>query len=209
MYDLMFGHATANFGHSILISKNVALPYLKISSDEDGFLYVESPIFTEDKNGVIGIGRTISKKEIEHTNQVIAAREKQFKDALQEFSVPDQFSTGNKLDHIGGDGIRTKLAEYFNQDSPIMLFYEYCNCTKSKLFGDEITKANSQILDVNGILVLAHPKAPNYITDIHDKYVFEFYYDGYRISFHTDQKLESDLMLVKELLEFKKQHMKR
>lgn len=202
MYEPMFGHATTNFGHSVLVSKSVALPYLSISNDKNGFLYVESPTFTEDKNGVVGIGRKISEKEIESANQMIAAREKQFKDTLQEFAVPDRFSTGHKLDHIGNDGIRTNLAEYFNQDSPIMLFYEYCNCTKSKWFGDEITKANSQILDVDGIPVLAHPKAPNYITDIHDKYVFEFYYDGYRISFHTDQKLESGLILIKELIAF-------
>jgi len=202
MYEPMFGHATANFGHSVLVSKNMALPYLKISSDENGFLYVEPPIWTEDKNGVVGIGRLVSEKEIEAANQMIATREKQFKDALEGFAVPDQFSTGHKLDHIGSDGIRTNLAEYFNQDSSIMLFYEYCNCTKSReLLEDEMSRTNSQSLTVNGIPVIAYPRAPNYITDIHDNYVFEFYYDEYRISLHTDQKLESGLTLVKELLD--------
>ncbi len=208
-YDPVSGHLTIDSGHSILVSKNVALPYLEVSSDENGFLYVEPPTFTEDKNGAIGIGRIISENEIEATNQMVAAREKQFKDALQEFAVPNQFSTGHRMVHIGSDGIRTNLAEYFNQDSSIMLFYEYCNCTKSKeLLGDEMVRTNSQLLDVDGTPVIAYPKAINYVTEIHDKYVFEFYYSGYRISLHTDQKLESGLILVKELLDFEKnQHM--
>ncbi|MEM2161134.1 MAG: hypothetical protein QXN55_09300 [Candidatus Nitrosotenuis sp.] len=201
-YDPVSGHMTTDSGHSVLVPKNVALPYLTISSDENGFLYVEPPVWTEDKNGVIGIGRLVSEKEVKATNQMNVSREKQFKDALEKFAVPDQFLTGHKLDHIDSDGVRTNLAEYFNQDSPIMLFYEYCNCTKSReSLEDEMSRTNSQILDVDGIPLIAYPKAPNYITDIHDKYVFEFYYDGYRISLHTDQKLESGLTLVKELLD--------
>lgn len=126
-----------------------------------------------------------------------------YNDMLQKFRVPREFSTGHSLDHIG-TGEKTNLAEYFKQDSSIMLFYEYCNCTDSKeLLADKKTiRPDSQVLDIDGIPVIAYSRAPNYITDIHDEYVFEFYYDGYRISFHTDQKLESGLILVKELIAF-------
>lgn len=127
-----------------------------------------------------------------------------YKDMLQKFRVPRGFSTGHNLDHIGSAGEKTNLAEYFNHNSSIMLFYEYCNCTDSKeLLADKKTiRPDSQILDMGGIPVIAYSRAPNYITDIHDEYVFEFYYDGYRISLHTDQKLESGLVLVKELIAF-------
>lgn len=204
MYDPVSGYTTTNFGRSILVSKSVALPYLNLSSDENGFLYVEPPIWTEDKNGVVGIGRTVSEEEIKASSQSIASKEKQIRDKLKEFAVPDHFSTGHKLEHIGSDGIRTNLAEYFSQDSSIMLFYEYCNCTKSKelLADKEMTRTNSQILDVDGIPVVAYPMMTNYVTSIHDRYVFVFYYDGYRILLHTDQKLEPGLALVKELLDF-------
>lgn len=203
MYDPVTGIATTNFGRSVLVSKNLALPYLKLSSDESGFLYVEPPTWTEDKNGVIGIGRMVSNEEIETANQLIITRERQIRDALQEFAVPEQLSTGHELARIGSDGIRTNLAEYFKQDSSIMLFYEYCNCTKSKeLLGDEMTRTNSQILDVDGVPVIAYPRATNYVNGIHDEYVFEFYRDGYRISLHTDQTLESGLVLANEILHY-------
>ncbi len=38
----------------------VALPYLDLSIDENGSLYVEPPVWTLDKNGVVGVGRNIS-----------------------------------------------------------------------------------------------------------------------------------------------------
>jgi len=206
MYDPVSGHATTNFGHSVLVSKNVALPYLSLSDDEDGFLYVEPPIWTEDKNGAIGIGRTISEEEIKAVIQSITSREKHFREAMEEFVVPDKFSTGHKLNHVGSNGEGTNLAEYFAQDSSsVMLFYEYCNCTKSKelLADEEMTRTNSQILDVDGVSVVAYPKAVvDYINRVYDKYVFVFYYGGYRISLHTNQNLDSGLSLVEELLAF-------
>jgi ubiquinol-cytochrome c reductase iron-sulfur subunit len=205
VYEPVSGHATIISGHSVLVSKNLALPYLTISSDENGYLYAEPPVWTEDKNGVVGIGRTISEKEIESANQLIVSREKHFREAMEGFAVPDHFSTGHKLDHIGGDGIRTNLAEYFSQDSSIMLFYGYCNCTKSKeiLADEEMTRVNSQILDVDGVPVVAYPNAViDYVNQIYDKYVFLFYYDGYRIALHTNQKLDAGLVLVRELLDF-------
>lgn len=127
-----------------------------------------------------------------------------YNDMLQKFRAPREFSTGYHLDHIGTAEGKTNLAEYFKQDSSIMLFYEYCNCTDSKeLFADKkTTRPDSQILDVNGIPVIAYPKISNHVSEIYDEYVFEFHYDGYRISFHTDQKLESGLALVKELIAF-------
>lgn len=208
MYDPASGYASTNFGHSVLVSKNVALPYLTISLDENGLLYIEPPVWTDDKNGVVGIGRAVSEKEIESANQLNASREKYFREAMEGFTVPDSFSTGHKLDHIGGDGIRTNLAEYFVQDSsPIMLLYGYCNCTKSKelLADEEMTRTNSQILDVDGVPVVAYPNAViDYVNQIYDKYVFVFYYDGYRIALHTNQKLDAGLTLVKELLDFEK-----
>jgi hypothetical protein len=207
-YEPVSGHATIISGHSVLVSKNLALPYLTVSSDENGYLYAEPPTWTEDKNGVVGIGRTVSEEEIKATSQWVADREKQIRDAMEGFTVPDHLSTGHKLDHIGSNGIRTNLAEYFSQDSsPIMLFYEYCNCTKSKelLADEEMTKSLSQILEVNDVSVVAYPNSVvDYVNQVYDKYVFVFYYDGYRIALHTNQKLDAGLALVRELLDFEK-----
>ncbi|MEX0595353.1 MAG: hypothetical protein WD512_02555 [Candidatus Paceibacterota bacterium] len=111
MYEPVRGHVIHIGGNPVLVSKNFALPYLELSSDENGYLYVEPPTFTEDKNGAIGIGRTISQQEIDVTSKFIAGQEKQIRDAMEKFVVPEQFSTGHKLTQISDDGIRTKIAE--------------------------------------------------------------------------------------------------
>ena len=48
-----------------------ALPYLDLSIDENGSLYVEPPKWTLDENGVVGEGRVISLQQIRQGSQVI------------------------------------------------------------------------------------------------------------------------------------------
>ena len=206
MYEPVGGHAIQIGGNPVLVSKNLALPYLKLSSDENGYLYVEPPVFTEYKNGAIGIGRTISQQEIDITSKFIATREKQIRDAMEQFVVQNKFSTGHKLDYISNDGIRTNTAYYIVPDPkqfPILLYYEYCNCTKTEeLLWDEESRSGSQPVKLDGISIVAYPNSMNYVSDIHDDYTFVFYNNGYKISLHTDQKLDSGLSLVEELLDF-------
>jgi hypothetical protein len=125
---------------------------------------------------------------------------------MEKFVVPDQFSTGHKLTQISDDGIRTKIAEYVHPDTKefsILLYYEYCNCTKTKeLLMDEETKPRSQLVEFNGIPIAASPNSINYVSGIHNDYTFVFYNNGYKISLHTNQRLDSGLLLVKEFLEF-------
>lgn len=205
-YEPVTGHVIQIGGNPVLVSKNFALPYLELSSDENGYLYVEPPVFTEDQNGAIGIGRTISQQEIDVTSKFIAAREKQIRDAMEKFVLPDQFSTGHKLAQISDDGIRKKIASYVHPDTKefsILLYYEYCNCTKIKEFlFDEESRSWSQLVELNGISIVASPNSVNYVTGIHDDYTFVFYNNGYKISLHTNQGLDSGLILVKEFLDF-------
>ena len=55
----------------IKASNTGALPQLDLSIDEDGFLLVESPTFTRDKNGVIGVGRDISDEAMLAVSQIL------------------------------------------------------------------------------------------------------------------------------------------
>ena len=206
MYEPLSGQAIQIGGNPVLVSENLGLPYVTLYSDKDGYLYVEPPIWTEDENGVIGIGRKISEQEIKFANELIATREKQIKEALASFSVPDQLSTGHKLHSISNDGLRTNHAEYVLPDSQftILLYYEYCNCTKSKelLADEEARKTESQLVELNGIPIVAYPNTVNYSSGVHDDYIFVFYNNGYKLSFYTDQKLQPGLDLVTELLDY-------
>ncbi len=55
----------------IKASNTGALPQMDLSIDEDGFLLVESPTFTRDKNGVIGVGRDVSDEEMLAVSQIL------------------------------------------------------------------------------------------------------------------------------------------
>lgn len=49
-----------------------ALPYLELSSDENGSLHVEPPVWTLDENGVVGVGRHMSMQEIQEGSKLLA-----------------------------------------------------------------------------------------------------------------------------------------
>ena len=55
----------------VMNTSPVALPYLELSIDENGTLYVEPPTFTREENGVIGTGRFITPQEIDHGSQIM------------------------------------------------------------------------------------------------------------------------------------------
>lgn len=48
-----------------------ALPYLELSTDEQGSLFVEPPVWTLGENGVIGVGRHISMDKIRQGSQLL------------------------------------------------------------------------------------------------------------------------------------------
>ncbi|MGQ0795539.1 MAG: hypothetical protein ACT4N5_05065 [Nitrosopumilaceae archaeon] len=205
MYDPVYGQLVKLGGSPILTSDNLGLPYLGLSSDKEGFLYVEPPIWTEDKNGVIGIGRKIPEVDMKSINETIERKEKEIKSALDGFYLPEEFSTGDKLDSRETYGIQYE-AYYLNpasKDPTLTITYEYCNCTisKERLADEEMTKRHSQLLEINKVPIVAYPRGINSLTGNHTKYVFVFYQDELRINFYTNLEFQPGLTLVKELLE--------
>ena len=193
-------------GNPILVSENLALPYLEISSDQDGFLYVEPPIWAENQNGVVGIGRKVSESEIKSTSELIATSEKQIREKMEGFALPKLLSTEHRLERIANEEMKKNTAYYFLPDyepSYITLSYEYCNCPQSKEFSAvEMTKPNSQTIELADTFVMAYPNAIDYANDKNDKYTFIFYDNGFRITLFTQENLENGLLLVKELKDF-------
>ena len=49
----------------------IAIPYLDLSLDENGSLHVEPPVWTMDKNGVIGEGRNITLEQVRQGSQIL------------------------------------------------------------------------------------------------------------------------------------------
>lgn len=158
VYNPVSGHMMIQGGNPVLVPRQYALPYLKLSTDENSYLYAEPPNWTEDKNGVVGIGRQITTEEMKAADEFVAQR----------------------------------------------VDYEFCNCTKTaEDLGHEkiVNRSHSQLIQLDGIPILAYPNKIDYVNNIHDRYVFVFYYEGYKITFRTNQPLEAGTNLVGELLE--------
>ncbi len=59
------------YPYPVMTDSPLGLPYLDLSIDDDGSLYVEPPVWTMQENGVIGVGRTMSMQEIRHGSQIL------------------------------------------------------------------------------------------------------------------------------------------
>lgn len=59
------------YPYPVMNESPLGLPYLDLSVDADGSLYVEPPVWTLQENGVIGVGRTMSLQEIRQGSQII------------------------------------------------------------------------------------------------------------------------------------------
>ena len=59
------------YPHPVMTDSPLGLPYLDLSIDDAGSLYVEPPVWTMQENGVIGVGRTMSMQEIRHGSQIL------------------------------------------------------------------------------------------------------------------------------------------
>jgi|GEM_PF-2303580 len=59
MYEPLTGIALSGPGKDFAF-KNNALPRLDLAVDEEGYIYIKSPVFSVDKNGLVGYGRKVS-----------------------------------------------------------------------------------------------------------------------------------------------------
>lgn len=70
MYRVIDGALT--YGATHRSTAMTALPFLGLSMDENGMMYVDPPKFTPSENGVIGYGRNLSLDEIRNSSAFLA-----------------------------------------------------------------------------------------------------------------------------------------
>ena len=70
MYRVIDGAIT--YGATHRTTAMTALPYLELSIDNNGMMYVEPPTFTPSENGVIAYGRNMSLDEIRENSEFLA-----------------------------------------------------------------------------------------------------------------------------------------
>ena len=105
MYRIIDGAMTTGLIHRS--TPMTALPYLDLSVDENGLLYVEPPRWTKTENGVIGYGREISFDDFRNGSEFLA---ESFAKAYPKYPpIPLQFA-GYDLSEIAPEQYRTNIS---------------------------------------------------------------------------------------------------
>lgn len=166
----------------------VSQPYLGLSSDPQGYLYVEPPTWDFEKNGVVGIGRKATAEEFEdaaiHDLKEFVAKTK------HDIELPQVLSDGTILTPSTEEGhfiYRDKIDARIRHD----VVLSYCRCA------DNLNKAYGGnrlgIWSINGQSIytdewVSGSSAYRYVTAI-------FFKDGYEISI-SGRSVDDALSLV-------------
>ncbi len=161
----------------------VALPYLDLSVDENGSLYVEPPKRTLDENGVVGEGRAISLQQIRQGSQVIAD--------LYEQTNPDSPKilvdfAGQILTQINPKNNRVEALyhDFSSHDwHGITLYIGNVSAQDQKYFLN-LAKTNSEFWQIGDTAIRIWGSALDENNDLPEgfqEYNIEFILDGFKI----------------------------
>ncbi|NHH97470.1 hypothetical protein DYY66_2136 [Candidatus Nitrosotalea sp. FS] len=166
-----------------------ALPKLDLDVDNQGYLVIKPPTWTENKNGVVGIGRDVSKDEILQSSKILL---NSCKNQMTWLALPVELQTGDvlidmtcKSDHLN--------AVYTNTDYTYIsarVDVTFCNCTKTpNELGPWINSENGQLWNVSNTTIYVSGTAlqtdGNKIDPRYSEYTFRFIKNGYEV-FFTD-----------------------
>jgi len=173
MYRISDGAMTVGAIHMSV--PMTALPHLDLSSDDNGFLYVESPSFTKNENGVIGYGKEITHEDVLHGSQFyIDSFEKSFPDYPK---IPIKFA-GMTLAEIKPDdqGFTILYSEFAPLSQSIEVNITKCNC--NTLQGHY---SYDTLETIDGIVVAIHDTRSTWpdVNDNLNKYHIKFAKDGF------------------------------
>lgn len=165
-----------------------ALPQLDLGVDDAGYIYVKTPTWTVDKNGLIGDGRHLSKDQVLNSSRFLL--EKYNGISKNNIPIPLLLEDGSYLVDVSYDGNK---AAYFRYalDKPTLAFtsisISYCNCTGWSEDGSHyysLTKYTQAWKFGNHTVYSSDP----YVDENQkpaDIYDFEFYQNRYHVLFHS------------------------
>lgn len=160
----------------MLVGMFSGLPYLDLYSDADGFLYAEPPTWSMDKNGVVGIGRTLTPEY--YQNAALSDLMQYEKETGAKSDVPVFLSDGAVL--TPGS---TRNQFLYKNPSDITRIYslnlDYCNCDKPALSNYFGVQKWMLVNDTINIVVSGQPE------DSQHGYAFGFAKNGYQMEFAT------------------------
>ena len=162
----------------------VALPYLDLSIDENGSLYVKTPKWTLDENGVIGEGRNISFDEIRQGSQVIVDSYEQTNPNHPKISVD---FAGQILTQINPDTNRVEAIyhDFSSYDWHGITFYISNESVQDQQYFLNLAKSNSEFWQVGDTIIRIWGSALDKNSDQPERfreYNIEFILGGFKFA---------------------------
>lgn len=202
MYNPLNGALLTVSGNPVFVEKNSALPYLELTTDDEGYILVKPPTWTKEKNGAIGIGGTVSLQEKERYEEIVQNYKNTLEEKLNNIELPQTLATGHKYADLNRLDMTKRTAIYKDPDggSTVNISYEWCNCTRQiSQIESENPRPYSKILSFGDSQVYAYPNHVNTISGEHTQYTFVFYQNGFYFKVKTWMDFETGSNLIKNV----------
>lgn len=202
MYNPFNGALITIGGNPVLVDKNSALPYLELEVDEQGYILAKPPIWREEKNGAIGIGREITSQERSEYQRMVENYMTTLEEKLGSLDLPDTLPTGHKYSQLNENDMTKRTAIYKDPDdgSVVNISYEWCNCTKtaSQIKAD-VPRPHNETISFDNVSIYAYPNHINTVSGKDTQYTFIFYKDGFQFKVKTWMDFDTGSKLVKNI----------
>ncbi len=197
MYRAIDGYLYVKQGNPTLLQNNVGLPQLDLIVDKEGYIAVELPTFTQDKNGAIGIGRTLLKQKIDDTTEFMKRQQTLAQEIT--FNAPTRLTTGEYAQQVEGDWYAGSIgyqAEGGQLYYPLVK-YQFCNCTNHDILLSQKAGKYSTMYKAGNSLILATTTAVS-VNGTKYNYAFDFYRDPSQVKIVTLKPLDAGIRMILE-----------
>jgi len=199
MYRIIDG-ASDFFGMKAM-SKPVenALPQLDLGVDDSGYIYVKTPTWDVNKNGVVGDGRHLSKDQVLNSSRLLL--EKYESQSKINIPIPFFLEDGSFLVDISYDNHEAYIRYTFDKPtiSTPSIDILYCNCTELSTDGSRYYYGTNHIQawQFGNHTVYSYDMSTSDQNNPSDLHTFEFYQDRYHVIFNPvmsfDQGMKATL----------------
>ncbi|HYL72546.1 MAG TPA: hypothetical protein VES63_00065 [Candidatus Acidoferrum sp.] len=164
-----------------------ALPKLDLDVDNERYLVVKPPTWTQDKNGIIGVGRVVQKDEILQSSQILL---NYCKNQILWPKLPITLQTGDVLIDVtcSNNHLHAVYSNIEHPDKSAQVDVSFCNCTKTaEELGPFINSENGQLWNMSNITIYVSGSAlqtgENKVDPLYAEYSFRFTKNGYDVYF--------------------------
>lgn len=174
----------------------VALPHLDLRIDENGFLLVETPEFTSEKNGILGIGRNISKEQYQDVMISSFEEWKQVNPNIPD--IPSMLSSGSHPVQIDEREDNTEIffskGAYSGIKDRFEIILQECDCNKLEGYPPHTRSGDSKLWIIDDKYFATRSESRD-IDDSPRNFSAVFNDKNYVVNFRTNLD-ESEMMDV-------------